>query len=285
MPGPVSRRKLVRRAALLVSLPALGKMAAGCARRIGLDRTIEVGTPVDGDVLVPRGAAPELARKGGAVIVRPPGSPLAYLVVNTGNGFNALQAECPHEGCALAWVPEDLQAECPCHGSRFAGDGSLLSPPARSDLSAYPAEADAQGNVTVHLFAGDGTFKNPVANGQFSFALADFPALQNVGGAVTGRPDGFPTPLVITRLSAATDATAIAALSSICTHLGCSVLPSRCTPSPTCAPLGIRLQCPCHGSNYAIDGTLTLGPAGASLPRYQASFDGATVTVSTQLAS
>ena len=152
-------------------------------------------------------------------------------------------------------------------------------------MSAYPAEADAQGNVTVHLFAGDGTFKNPVANGKFSFALADFPALQNVGGAVAGRPNGFPTPLVVTRLSTATDSSAIAALSSICTHLGCTVLPSPCTPGPSCAPLGIRLQCPCHGSNFAIDGKLTLGPAGDNLPRYQATFDGATVTVATQLVS
>ena len=75
MPGPpVSRRKLVRRAALLVSLPALGKVAAGCARRIGADRTVDVGVPVDGDVLVRQEAAPELARRGGAVIVRPAGA-------------------------------------------------------------------------------------------------------------------------------------------------------------------------------------------------------------------
>ena len=107
MTGPVSRRKLVRRAALLVSLPALGKAAGGCARRIGIDRNLEVGAPVDGDVLVRREAAPELARRGGAVVVRPAGSERAYLVVNTGNGFSALQAECPHEGCTLAWVPED----------------------------------------------------------------------------------------------------------------------------------------------------------------------------------
>ena len=281
MPDDVSRREVVRKAAFLACLPALGRAAAGCARRIATDRSVAVAAPIDGDLRIERASAPELARPGGAVVVHPAGTGHAYLVANTGTGYLALQAECPHAGCEIAWVPEDRQAECPCHGSRFAGDGTLLNPPARSDLSAYPADLDANGDVVVHLFAGDGTFKNPVVDGRFSFSLADFPSLRSAGGAIAGRPDGFPTALIVARLSANTDASAIAALSSLCTHLGCTVLPQPCTSSPPCGPVEIGLHCPCHGSSFSLDGTVTAGPATTSLLRYTAEFDGSTVVVTT----
>ena len=46
MPDDVSRRQLVRKAALLACLPALGRAAAGCARRIATDRAITVAAPI-----------------------------------------------------------------------------------------------------------------------------------------------------------------------------------------------------------------------------------------------
>lgn len=41
---------------------------------------------------------------------------------------------CPHMGCALKYNPEEHSWDCPCHGSRFAEDGTLLDNPANSDL-------------------------------------------------------------------------------------------------------------------------------------------------------
>ena len=37
---------------------------------------------------------------------------------------------CPHMGCALRYNPQEHSWDCPCHGSRFAGDGALLDNPA-----------------------------------------------------------------------------------------------------------------------------------------------------------
>ena len=280
MADDFTRRQVVRNAGLLAGLPILVRLGAGCARRISTTRSVEVAAPIDGTLRIPQASAPELGRAGGAVVAHAAGQ--SVLVVRTGAGFAAMQAICPHAGCELAWVPEDVQAECPCHGSRFAGDGTVLNPPARGDLATWPAAAGPDGDVVVHLFAGDGTFKDPVVNGKFSFRVADFPVLQNPGGVLSGRPDGFPTPLVVTRLTGGTDANAIAALSSICTHLGCTVLPGRCT-GLACGPFGTQLQCPCHGSTYTLDGTVTAEPATANLDRYLVEFDGATVTVSTTL--
>jgi Rieske Fe-S protein len=57
-------------------------------------------------------------------------------------------------------------------------------------------------------------------------------------------------------------------VSSICTHLGCSV-----------KPVGSGFRCPCHGSTYAADGRNTGGPAKRPLSRYDAVRDGDVVIV------
>lgn len=254
-----TRRSVLRTAALV-------PLATACARRISTNRVVAVGAPLDGDVTVPLANAPELARPGGAVIVRPAGSSNGYLVAFTGQGYLAMRAECPHAGCDVAWVPEDREAECPCHGSRFAGDGTVINPPATTNLTAFPTEMDAGGNLVVHLFAGDGVFPGRVQNGQYTFAIAALPALAAVGGVVVGRPTGFPSPLAVSR----TAVDSVSAVSAICPHLACTVLPG-----------GPGLACPCHGSTFLRDGTFVQGPAGAGLLRYAATFDGATVTIPT----
>src|SRR5438552_19137683 len=232
------RRSMMKTAALA---PLAAKFA--CVRRIAPNRSVSVAAAVDGDVTIALAQAPELSRAGGAIVAHPLGSPGGYLVANTGAGYLALRAECPHEGCDVAWVQEDREAECPCHGSRFAGDGTVLNPPAQSDLATYPVAPDGQGNLIVQLFAGTGALKDlRVSDGEFSFAIADFPALATVGGIVAGRPTGFPSPLLITRpLESGPDA--VAAIDAICTHLGCTVLPGAG-----------ELDCPCHGSIFNLAG-------------------------------
>ncbi len=42
---------------------------------------------------------------------------------------------CPHLGCALHWNPQEHSWDCPCHGSRFSEEGSLIDNPAANDLN------------------------------------------------------------------------------------------------------------------------------------------------------
>lgn len=51
--------------------------------------------------------------------------------------FNLLtptRPRCPHMGCALKWNLAELSWDCPCHGSRFSEDGSLLDNPANGGI-------------------------------------------------------------------------------------------------------------------------------------------------------
>ena len=57
------------------------------------------------------------------------------------NGFETVlnlltptKPRCPHMGCALKWNPQEHSWDCPCHGSRFARDGSLQDNPATRNL-------------------------------------------------------------------------------------------------------------------------------------------------------
>jgi len=41
---------------------------------------------------------------------------------------------CPHMGCALRYNAQEHSWDCPCHGSRFGEDGTLIDNPATDDL-------------------------------------------------------------------------------------------------------------------------------------------------------
>ena len=64
------------------------------------------------------------------------------------------------------------------------------------------------------------------------------------------------------------------ALSAVCTHNGCTV---RFVASTD------LLQCPCHGSQFALTGAVLEGPAEAPLQSFPTSFDAATQTVTIRI--
>ena len=75
---------------------------------------------------------------------------------------------------------------------------------------------------------------------------------------------------VLVRLSQ----TKFLAVNLICRHKGCTV---DVTPD--------KFACPCHGSEYALDGTVTHGPAKANLITYETNYDPDKETVTVKMKS
>lgn len=43
-------------------------------------------------------------------------------------------AVCSHLGCIVKWNAKEKSFDCPCHGSRYKADGSLINGPAQRGL-------------------------------------------------------------------------------------------------------------------------------------------------------
>lgn len=114
--------------------------------------------------------------------------------------------------------------------------------------------------------------KSLAADGVLKIRLSDFPALQEPYGSIRLGPnpigfDHFPAadfyPLIISRDETGT----FYAVDAQCKHANCTVPPWN-TDSFT-------IQCPCHGSNYSMDGTVFPDQMSSeSLTPYEITYDG-----------
>jgi len=59
-----------------------------------------------------------------------------------GGAVHAVSAVCPHMGCLVTWNDGERSWDCPCHGSRFDVDGSVLDTPAVDGLDSVDLGAD-----------------------------------------------------------------------------------------------------------------------------------------------
>jgi glycine/D-amino acid oxidase-like deaminating enzyme/nitrite reductase/ring-hydroxylating ferredoxin subunit len=75
----------------------------------------------------------ERLQPGAGAIVRE-GAKLYAVHRDDAGELHVLSARCTHMGCIVGWNAADRAWECPCHGSRFAGDGTLVQGPATADL-------------------------------------------------------------------------------------------------------------------------------------------------------
>lgn len=90
-------------------------------------------------------------------------------------------------------------------------------------------------------------------DGALRLALIHYPELTAEAGSLKVVPKGAADPIYVLALGNRR----FAAVSPICTHLGCTVEIEES-----------RLVCPCHGSNYDREGRVLRGPAEHPLARY-----------------
>jgi cytochrome b6-f complex iron-sulfur subunit len=90
-------------------------------------------------------------------------------------------------------------------------------------------------------------------DGRVQLALSQYPELAEPGGSLRVLPEGTEQPIFVL----ADGGGRFTVLSSLCTHLGCTVELQT-----------DRFVCPCHGSTYDRTGTVVRGPAERALRRY-----------------
>jgi Rieske Fe-S protein len=121
-PARLTRRDALRAASWLALAP-LGAAAVSMVRRLDASRPtrrLRLGPDFAGDVTF-----------ADEVIVHR----------QDGGRFTVFSARCPHLGCRIARLDGD-QFVCPCHGSRFALDGSVARGPATRPLQSLPYTVD-----------------------------------------------------------------------------------------------------------------------------------------------
>ncbi|MBQ4600685.1 MAG: FAD-dependent oxidoreductase [Oscillospiraceae bacterium] len=112
-----------------------GENTEGVYVASGFNKWGMTGTMVASKVLTDRILGKEDAYDG---LFSPQRKPV--LSALAANGFHSAvnlltptAPRCPHMGCALKWSPQEHSWDCPCHGSRFSQEGTVLEGPATAD--------------------------------------------------------------------------------------------------------------------------------------------------------
>ena len=135
-----------------------------------------------------------------------------------------------------------------------------------------PTEAVSVTRRRLLSFVGWGSFASffggvTIATLRFFFPRVLYEPSQKF---IAGKPDDYQAGEVSTRFKKSQrvwmirTAEGMYALIAICTHLGCT---------PIWHPDEQRFKCPCHGSNFLLDGTNVAGPAPVPLFRAAIALD------------
>ena len=74
-------------------------------------------------------------------------SNLRVFLFRKGNGFRAASAVCSHLGCTVNLGEKGFH--CPCHGSRFDENGTVLGGPAPSPLAWFELTVSRDGHLVI----------------------------------------------------------------------------------------------------------------------------------------
>jgi Rieske Fe-S protein len=127
-----TRREFVRGAARLIA------GGAAAAAVVPLASACESADPTRGWTFRANVDVSALTSDGASMITKAPGvDGASILVVRTAREtFSALSTRCAHEGCPVN-APVGGIITCPCHGSQYALDGSVVRGPTVYPLTRY----------------------------------------------------------------------------------------------------------------------------------------------------
>lgn len=141
----ISRRSFLGGSALVV-LPVL---CGACTDNSA--PVVDLPPVTNKTIVVPLADFSDLMKVGGSVVGKSVGYPNAIVIAHVSDGmFAALDALCTHAGCNVGYNALNLSLDCPCHGSTYELDGTVIGGPAPRPLKKFTASSDGT-NVTVTL--------------------------------------------------------------------------------------------------------------------------------------
>lgn len=142
----MDRRRFLAAAAGGGVAAALGGCASLAAVRV---------RPSGGRIRLDLGEHPDLAEPGGFLRIRlEETQELFYVIAGEDGGFAALSPICTHQGCTVDVRGSRLV--CPCHGSTYRSDGTVVRGPARRPLTRLPTRVMDDGILEIDVEAGGG---------------------------------------------------------------------------------------------------------------------------------
>lgn len=138
-----SRRSFLSKIWIGLGVAALLQFFAGAAYFIGSGRK---RTDEHKRQLLQAGVVADFA-PGSVTLI---GKGHLYLARLDDGGFLAISRRCTHLGCAVPWVAERKQFECPCHASVFDITGNIIKSPAPRALDLYAVSFE-RGMIVIDI--------------------------------------------------------------------------------------------------------------------------------------
>ena len=139
--------KLVRRDLLKVLCASSAVCGIGCGgvdEIVGKDEFTKLPAIIAGVVKISIEDFPALMEPGGGLVGTVEGMKDPVAITHETEGtFMAMPAMCTHMTCVLRWNRLNSTLDCPCHGSSFELDGTVLNGPATRSLTRYETRFDA----------------------------------------------------------------------------------------------------------------------------------------------
>lgn len=118
-------------AAISAAIASAPFLFEGCAGGL-----VNYRTKLSGDaIIIPQKEAMVLQQPNGLMVVHARGLNGPVVLRNVEHEIVALSAICTHRGCEVRPFPDSY--ECPCHGSVYDLDGSVIEGPARKPLQRF----------------------------------------------------------------------------------------------------------------------------------------------------
>jgi len=132
--GTLIARMILGQRHPLEEIVAPGRLTLLASARDVIAENLDVMRRFVVDRFAGKSLADEQVAAGSGKVISRDGRLVAVYRDPAGDIFR-LSPVCQHAGCIVHWNEAERTWDCPCHGSRFTGDGRRISGPATSDLA------------------------------------------------------------------------------------------------------------------------------------------------------